>query len=161
MNTTVKASLILVAAVALLNIVVFALGLHENFTLGQATFLTGAIALNVGVVYWALGRGASTKGYLAQLLTALGIGLIAGFLIVVVSWGMTSFVFPNAIEEMKAAAINHMQAQNTPEDEYQKQLAMLENTTPMSQALPGGLGTLFTSLLSGAVIAVFRRRKAA
>ncbi len=160
MNTTLKASLILVASVALLNVVVFVSGLHESFTTGQVTFLVGAIALNVGVVYWALDRDASTKGYIAQLLTALGIGLIAGFLIVVVSWGMMSFVFPNAIEEMKQGAITHLQQQNTPEDEYQRQVAILESTTPMSQALPGGMGTVFTSLLSGAVIAVFRRRKA-
>ncbi len=72
---------------------------------------------------------------------------------------MMSFVYPNAIEEMKQGAITHMQEQKTPEDEYQKQIAMLEKTTPMSQALPGGPGTLFTSLLSGAVIAIFRRRK--
>ena len=159
MNTTVKASLILVAAVALFSIIVFALGLHKDFVTGQTTFLAGAIALNVGVVYWALNRDASIKSYGAQLLTALGIGLIAGFLIVVVSWGLTSFVFPNANEEMKQGAITYMEEKNTPEDEYQEQLAALDETTPLSQAIPGGFGTLATSLVSGAVIAAFRRRK--
>ena len=38
MKTTVKASLILVAAVALLNIIVFALELHKNFTISQIAF---------------------------------------------------------------------------------------------------------------------------
>ena len=161
MNITVKASLILAVAVALFSVVVLAIGLHKNFMVGQTTFLVGAIALNVGVVYWALDRQASIKGYGAQLLTALGIGLIAGFLIIVFSWALSSFVFPNSIEEMKEGAIAYMQEQGTPDDEYQKQLEALENTTPISQALPGGVGTLFTSVFSGAVIAAFRRKKTA
>ena len=56
-------------------------------------------------------------------------------------------------------AIAYMEANDTPEDEYQKQLEALENTTPLSQAIPGGVGALFTSLFSGAVIAAFKRRK--
>lgn len=161
MNTTIKASLVLVAAVALLSVAVFALGLHRNFVVGQYVFLVGAIALNVGVVYWALARDAAAKGYGAQLLSALGIGLIAGFLIVIVSWGLTAFVFPDSLDEMKAGAITYMQEQGMAEDEYRKQLETLEKTTPMSQAIPGGVGTLFTSLVSGAVIAAFKRRKTA
>ena len=159
MNTTVKASLILVALVVVFSIAVFAFGLHKNFVVGQTAFLVGAIALNVGVVYWALDRDAKIKGYGAQLLTALGIGVLAGFIIVVASWGLTSFVFPNSIEEMKQGAIEYMEESGTPQDEYDKQLEALEKTTPLSQAIPGGFGTLATSLVSGAVIAAFRRKK--
>jgi hypothetical protein len=122
-------------------------------------FLAGAIALNVGVVYWALDRDASIKGYGLQLMTALGIGLIAGFLITAVSWLLLELVFPSSIAEMRAAAIAWMEGRNLPQEEYRRQLTALENTTAWSQSLPGFFGTLATSLVSGAVIAIFKRRR--
>ncbi len=159
MNTIVKASLILTGLVTVLNLIVQATGLHKDFMLGQTLFLVGAIALNVGVVYWALARDASTNAYGLQLLTALGIGLLAGLLIVVVSWFLLGVAFPSSLDEMREGAIAYMQEAGTPEAEYQRQVEMLDKATPMSQSVPGGVGTLFTSLLSGAIIAAFKRKK--
>lgn len=50
-------------------------------------------------------------------------------------------------------------ANDTPQDEYRRQLQALESTTAMSQSIPGGIGTFFTSLVVGVIVAVFRRRK--
>ena len=106
----------------------------STVTAGQTVFLVGAIALNVGIVYWALHRGATTNGYGVQLLTALGIGLVAGFIITGVSWVLLELVFPNSIAEMRQGAIAWMDAQDMSEAEYQRQLTALDNTTAWSQS---------------------------
>ncbi len=159
MHATVKASLVLAGLVALLSIVVYVTGLHKNFMVGQAVFLAGAIAINVAVVVWALTKTAAENPYGRQVLSATVIGVVGGVAIVLVSWLLLAVVFPNVLEESRQAAIEFMEDSGTSEDEVQRQLEMLEKTTPMSQSIPGGIGTFATSLVTGAVFAIFRRKK--
>ncbi len=159
MHVTLKASLVLVGLVALLSMMLYVTGLHKNFMAGQAVFLIGAVAINVAVIIWALGKTAAENPYGRQLLNATVIGVVGGGLIVLVSWLLASVVFPNALEETRQGAIEYMEANNFPEDKFQSQLETLNKTTPMSQAIPGGLGTFATSLVTGAVFAIFRRKK--
>ena len=159
MHVTLKASLILVGLVALLSIVVYVTGLHKNFVVGQAVFLIGAILINVVVVFWALKQTAAENGYGRQLLSSAVIGVVGGVLIVLVSWLLLSVVFPDVLEEGRQGAIEFMKAAGTPEAEFNRQVEVLENTTPMSQSVPGGIGTFFTSLLTGAIVAIFKRKK--
>ena len=35
----------------------------------------------------------------------------------------------------------------------------LDNATPMSQSIPGGVGAFFTSLVTGAVFAIWKRQR--
>ena len=159
MRIEVKASLILVALVTVLSIVLEVSGLNKDFLVGQMVFLIGAIVLNVGIVYWALQTTAGESTYGRQLLRSAAIGVLGGALIVVTSWILLSFVFPEALDNLRQAAIEYMQAAGTPQEEYNRQMTLLDNTTPMSQAIPGGVGTFFTSVVAGAVIAIFKRRK--
>ena len=62
------------------------------------------------------------------------------------------------LRQMKKTAIEYLQANDTPQDEFERQMATLDATTPFSQALPGGLGTLTTSLIAGLGIGWFRSR---
>lgn len=159
MHVTVKASLILAALVAVFSILVYVTGLHENFMVGQLVFLAVAIAVNVAVVYWALHQTAAVNTYGGQVLNAAVIGVFGGVLVLLVSWLLLSFAFPNVLAETRQAAIEYMQAAGVPEAEYNRQLEMLERATPMSQSIPGGVGTFFTGLVAGAVFAIFKRKK--
>ena len=87
------------------------------------------------------------------------IGVVAGILITLVSWILLSFVFPDSLSELRQAAIDHMEANDFPEDEYQRQLQSLDAATPLSQSIPGGIGTLGTSLVTGLISALFLRKK--
>ncbi len=159
MSVAVRASLILVALVSLLSIAIQVTGLNANFLASQFVFLVGAIALNVAIVIWALTRTATTAGYGGQVANAATIGLLGGVLIIVTSWILLSFVFPDALDQMRSGAIDFMDSQNMAPEEYQKQMEVLGAATPMSQSLPGGFGTFFTSLVTGAVFGFFKRRK--
>ena len=159
MNIVVKASLILAGAVGLFSIVFYLAGLHESFLSGQLIFLVGAIGLNVGVILWALGTTAAENGYGMQLMNAAGIGLVGGFLVVLVSWLLLAVVFPGVLGEMREAAIAFMDASEMSPDQVEAQMKALDSATPMSQSIPGGVGTFFTSLVSGAIFAIFKRKK--
>ncbi len=159
MHITLKASLILAGLVALLSILIYVTGLHASFVAGQATFLLGAVAINAGVVIWALRQTAAENGYGRQLANAGVIGVAGGVLIVLVSWLLLSVVFPDVLDEARQGAVEYLRASGAPADEIGRQQATLEAATPMSQSLPGGLGTLFTSLITGAIVAVFQRQR--
>jgi hypothetical protein len=159
MQTIVKPSLVLVALVTLVSAGIFLTGLHQNFMVGQMVFLALAIAINVAVVVWSLSKTAATHGYAQQLGNAAGIGLLAGILIVATSWLLMAVVFPNALAETRDAAIAYMDTAGMSEADVAKQMTALDATTALSQSLPGGMGTFVTSLVTGAVFAIFRRKK--
>ena len=159
MRVEIKASLILAGLVALLTILLEVSGLDDDFLTGQIVFLVGAIAINVAVVYWALTETAEESTYGQQLLRSAVIGVVGGLLIVAVSWLLLAVVFPDALEELRQAAIRYMEESGTPPDEFERQVELLDKATPVSQSIPGGLGTLVTSLVAGSVIGVFRRQR--
>ncbi len=159
MHVTLKASLILAGLVALLSILIYLTGLHTSFVAGQAIFLVGAIAINAGVVFWALRQTAAENGYGRQLLSSAVIGVAGGVLIVLISWVLLSFVFPDVLDEARQAAVQYLRSSGAPEADVERQRATLEAATPMSQSIPGGLGTLFTSLITGAIVGVFQRKR--
>lgn len=51
------------------------------------------------------------------------------------------------------------QQSGLPEDKVQAQIAAMDQITATSQARNGATGTLVTSLIAGAIIAIFKRRK--
>lgn len=159
MNLIVKASLILAGLVTVLSVIVQVSGLNSNFMLSQMVFLVCAIAINVGVVVWALGKSAATNGYGGQVAHAAGIGVVAALAVTLISWFLLSVVFPDALAEMRAGAIAYIDSAGLPAADYDRQMAALDNATPMSQSIPGGAGTFFTSLITGAVFGIFKRRK--
>lgn len=154
-----RSSAVLVVAVSVLTVAIHLTGLHRRFPLGQTLFIAGAISINLFVVYGALAARATEFRYRQQIFLALGIGVVAGALIVLSSWLLLTFVFPDAVEQMRQAALETLRAADMPAAEFERQKEVLDAATPLSQAIPGGLGTLTTSLIAGLGIGWFRSRR--
>lgn len=158
MNSAVKAGVILAVAVSLVSVVYFMAGLHENPMLGIALVLV-FIAVNIAVVVWALKQTARQNTYVQQLLNGAVIGLVGGVLILASSFVLQSYVFPDAMQETRDATVSFLEGMNMPEAQLQAQIAKLDEATPMTGAIQGGVGTLITSVLIAAIAGIFLRRK--
>ena len=159
MHAVVKAGVGLAVVVTVFSIIFTLAGLHRSPIVGGLLFLAVAVALNVGAVFWGLKQTASVNGYGKQLLNALLVGLVAGVLILTTSWLMLTLVFPNYLEEAKAASIEMLQSSGLPAESLDKQVQRVESMTVSAQAFQAMVGTLVTSVVAGAIIAIFRRRK--
>ncbi len=122
-------------------------------------FLVVAITLNAGCVFWGLKQTAEGNGYLKQLLNGLLIGVVAGVLIFGLSMLNLTVLFPDHLEESKTASIEMFESMNMPEVMLEKQVEAVEAQTATRQAVSGTIGTLVTSLILGAIIAIFKRKK--
>jgi hypothetical protein len=160
MNPVIKASVALAVLVEVVSVIFAAIGLHQSSPMifGIA-FLVLAIGLNIGCVIWALSGTAAESGYGRQLLNAAIFGLVAGGLIILFSMLNTMVLFPNYLEESGTASIEFMESMNMPEEALQAQIESIESRTPVGEAIKGGIGTIVTSLVVGAIVAIFKRKK--
>jgi len=85
--------------------------------------------------------------------------MIAGVLIFVVSWLNLSVLFPNYLDEMREGYVAMMEGAGMPEAQFNAQIAKLDEMTPVNQSVPGTIGTAITSLVIGAIAAIFLRKK--
>ena len=161
MNAVIKASLALVVSVAVLSLLLAFSGLHESSPmLAQLAFLLPAILLNAGCVFWGLKMTAAENTYGKQLLNGALIGIIAGVLIFAFSYLMLTVLMPDHLEQTKQATVSWLESQpQIPQTTLDAQIAKIETTTPASQALSGLIGTFFTSVIVGAIIAIFIRKE--
>jgi hypothetical protein len=159
MAAVLKASVALTVLIALLTIVLAVTGLHKNPIVGGLGGIAVAILFNIGCVLWCLKQTASENGYGKQFLNGLFIGVIAGALIFIVSWVMLTVVFPHYLAEVQQANIELLRSAGMPDEQLQARVASIEAATPVSQSLAGLVGTLVTSVIAGAIIAIFRRKK--
>jgi len=63
------------------------------------------------------------------------------------------------LEEMRAGYEEWIRAMGLPEEQLQQQLAAMEETTPARQSAAGFVGTFFTSLVAGAIVGIFVRKR--
>lgn len=159
MNAVIKASVVLAVAVTVVSYLVYFTGLHTNPVVGGLGSIVIFILLNIAAVIWALRQTAAENGYGKQLLNGLLVGVIGGVLIFVLSWATLSFILPGYLEDVKAANISWMESMNMPEEALEQQIAKIESTSPASQAGGGFIGTVVTSLVVGAITAIFVRKK--
>jgi hypothetical protein len=161
LNAVLKASLGLTLVITVLTVAVVLSGLHEtHFQLSQLVFVVLAIAANVLAVFWALKQTAAQNGYGRQLGNAALIGLIAGAMLCVVSIVLMTVVFPDYLDEVKAVSLEAVEAGNLPAQWREAQTRAIEGLTPVSQAVQGAVWTFVTSVVSGAIVAIFQRRRA-
>jgi len=158
MGAVIKGSIGLAVAVEIVSVLFIVLGLHAN-PMMQLVSVGLFIVLNVGAVYWVLGQGAAENSYVGQLVNGLALGVIAGVLIFVFSWLTLAVIFPDALDETRAGTIEWMEAAGVPQAQLDAQIAKLEQATPVSQAVSGSIGTLITSVVAAAVVAIFKRKK--
>ncbi len=158
MNTVLKWSVILVALVTLMNLILVGTGLHANPLVGILGIVL-AIGFNIAVVIMLLRKTRADCGYGKQLLNSILLGLIAGVLIFATSFLVLSVLFPNSIPEMIDGTIAFLESAPIDDDTRQAQIAAARETTATAQATAGLIGTFFTSLLVGAILAIFLRKK--
>jgi len=97
-------------------------------------------------------------GYLRQLGGGALIGLIGGVLVFLGSMALMK-VLPDYLEDVKTAQIVSLEQFNPSEDVLEKQITKVEAITPVSSSMQGMVGTFFTSLIVGAIVAIFKRKK--
>ncbi len=66
---------------------------------------------------------------------------------------------PSYLDDMKTMQISSLEQWNLPEDAMEKRIAKIEAVTPVSSSMQGMIGTFFTSLIVGAIVAIFQRKK--
>ncbi|MEE8412694.1 MAG: DUF4199 family protein [Acidobacteriota bacterium] len=158
MKIAIKASLALMIAVMIVTVLMYVTGLYENLLIGGLGSILLFIAANVAVVFWALKQTAAENGYLRQLGGGALIGLIGGVLVFLGSMALM-MALPDYLEDVKTAQIVSLEQFNPPEDVLEKQITKIEATTPVSSSMQGMVGTFFTSLIVGAIVAIFKRKK--
>ena len=160
MNIPVKAGLILAVAVTLVSAALLATGTHEkSVMLYGLVSLVLYIGLNIAILIWALSKTAADSSYGKQLLNCLIIGVVGGVTIMLGSWLLLAVVFPDTMAQSRDAFLVMLEGANLTEAQMDAQIAKLDAATPMSQSLQGLYGTLGTSLIVGAIIAIFKRKK--
>ena len=160
MQAAVKWGVILALAVTGINTVWVLAGLHTS-PLSAFGYLGVVIVLDIVAVVLALKASASENSYLNQLLGGLVVGMVGGVGIFLTSFLMLSFVFPDMIPEQIAGFTAYYES--LPLDDAQKQALIepLKDVTPLNSSFQGAIGTLATSLIVGAIAAIFLRRKSA
>ena len=159
MNASVKAGVILAVLVTVVSAIVMATGLHQHFMLFGLITILVYILLNIVLVYMTLNKSAADNSYGAQLMSSAVLGLVGGVLIFIGSWVLLSMVFPDALAEIRDSAIAFMENSSMSEDMIEEQMVKLDSATPVSQSLPGLIGTFTTSVVVGAIVAIFKRKK--
>jgi hypothetical protein len=159
MGSAVKWGIILALTVSVINPIWVLAGMHTNMGT-QTGYLALVILLNIVAVILALRETAGSNGYGAQLASGLVLGVVSGIIIFLTSFAMATYVFPEMVPEQIAAFKAAYQAQDIAEDTKQILISSLDAITPVSQAFQGAMGTLFTSLIVGAITGAFLRKKA-
>lgn len=159
MNAVVKGGVVLAVLVSLVSILLIATGLHENPLVGGLGSIAAYVVIDVAVVWWTLRQRAVVDAYGRQVLNGLLVGLLGAVLIFVLSMVITTVLFPQAMDEMKASQLEWMESMEMPEEALDAQIAKIEAATPMAAALQGAVFTVITSVIAAAIIGIFVRRK--
>lgn len=158
MGAAIKAGLGLTAIIWVMQIGWILCGLHERIFLGLL-FVVIAIVLNVLALVWALRQTRQQNGYGKQFLCAVVMGVVAAVAICGVSMVSYTVLFPEAIDEQKAAVIDWLEGSSMPEQVRAAQIKKTESTTALASAMQGLYGTVGTSVIVGAIVAAFVRKK--
>lgn len=160
MNAVLKAGVALAVLVEIVSVALIASGIaNSNPIVGSIAFILVAIVLTVGCIFWGLKQTAADNGYGKQLLNGLLIGVVAGVLVFAFSMINLTVLFPDYIDQSSLATIEFLEARDLPEEMLQAQVAKLEGRTSVSESRGGLIGTIITSLIVGAIVAVFKRKK--
>ena len=142
----------------IVSVLMYVTGLYENLLIGGLGSILLFITANIAVVFWALKQTAAENSYLRQLGGGALIGLIGGVLVFLGSMALM-MVLPDYLEDVKTAQIVSLKQFNPSEDVLEKQITKIEAITPVSSSMQGMVGTFFTSLIVGAIVAIFKRKK--
>lgn len=159
MSAVIKGSVALAVLVWIASVIFAVTGMHRASPLLGIFLLVVLIVLNVLCIYWTLNQTAADNGYGKQLLNVIVFGVIASVLIFGASVLNLKVLFPDYLEENTTAMIEFLEGMDMPEDTLQAQIASVEGRTAVGESVKGIFGTFFTSLIVGAIVAIFKRKK--
>jgi len=159
MQEAAKWGAILAVTIVVLNTIFILTGLHANPIVGGPVFIILAIGANVAAVFMALRATAASSTFGLQLLNGAVLGVVGGILVLLLVWPLLAVVFPNSLDEMRAGYIEMMEATGVDQALQDKAIEQMNRATPLSQATPGAIGTLLTSIVAGGAIGIFKRQK--
>lgn len=158
MSTAIKAGIILGILVEIWTAIVIAAGWHKDPALIVVFFLV--IPLQITVIVMALKRTAAEATYGKQVLNGIVISAIAGGIVFVGSYLLTTVVFPNYFDEIRVAGTEILaKAGKSPEEiavEMKKNESMYD---PIQNSIAGLIGTDVTGLLVSMIAGIFLRKK--
>ncbi len=154
MKSNWKAGLAIGVLCAVWEIIMAATGWITSPDLMNLFYLV--ILIQVGVMVWGLKLRAAERSYGRQVLDGTCMSVIAGAFLFAFSLLLTTVLFPDLIDRMKAVQMQSLKNAGRSEVEISQRLAL---QTPLIQALMGFAGTVLTGVLASLVIAVFARRK--
>lgn len=158
MKPSIKYGLYLGFFVAGLGFLFPTVGLHTVPQMATVFILFAATA-NVILVFFALNATADTAAWEKQVLNALVMGTIGAVLIFAGSWLMATLVYPDYYAEYAEGFRQSLAATGPLTDEMKLQVEALAQTSPVTSALSGAIGTIATSVVAGAIIGIFRRKR--
>lgn len=134
-------------------------GLHTDPATTSLVFVGLAMVINVVVVVVGLGATAGDATWGRQVANAAVIGVVGAVLIFASSWVMTVVVFPDYYSEMFAGYRDGFASSGMSPEQIAIEMGPIESSTPVSSALAGSTGAVFTSLLVGALAGIRLRQK--
>ena len=158
MRPPVKAGLGLALTVTLWNLAIILAGLHANM-LASFAFIVVSIVLNGGALLWSLTQTADSQTFGLQIRDSAILGVVAAVLIFATSWLTLDVFFPDACDETLEVVVRYIEGLALSDEDKAREFARIESRTAAKQALMGMWGTLLTSVVLGAVISIFKRKK--
>ncbi|HEU4724769.1 MAG TPA: DUF4199 domain-containing protein [Candidatus Eisenbacteria bacterium] len=158
MGGMIKAGVILGVLVEIWTAVVIGAGWHKDPAMLMMFFLV--IPLQITVIVMALKGTAAESPYMRQLVNGLVLSGVAGAVVFVGSYLLTTVVFPHYFDEIRVAGAELLaKAGKNPAEvaaEMKKNESMYD---PIQNSLTGFIGTEITGLVVSAVAAIFLRKK--
>jgi hypothetical protein len=114
------------------------------------------ILIEIAVLIWGLKQSSTEQSYGQQVLAGTAMSVLAGVFLFAFSLLLTTVLFPNLIQEMRAVQARILREAGRSEAEISAALSL---QTPLIQALQGLIGTAVTGLLASLIIAIFVRKK--
>ena len=158
MSTAIKAGLLLWILVELWTFIVIAAGWHKDPAMMMLFFVV--IPIQITVIVMALKQTAADSSYGKQLMNGLVLSSVAGAVVFVGSYVLTTSVFPHYFDEIRVAGSEMLaKAGKSPEEiaaEMKKTESMYE---PIQNSMAGFIGTEVTGLIVSVITAIFIRKK--
>lgn len=158
MGTAIRAGIILGILVEIWTAVVIAAGWHKDPALMMVFFLV--IPMQKTVIVMALKRTAAEASYAKQVVNGVVISAIAGGIIFIGSYILTTAVFPAYFDELRVAGTEILTKAGKTTEEIA--VVMKQNESmydPLQNSMAGLIGTDVTGLLVSMIAAIFLRKK--
>jgi len=158
MSTAIKAGLLVGILVELWTFIVIAAGWHKDPVMMMLFFVV--IPIETTVIIMALKRTAADAPYGKQLLNGIVLSSVAGCIVFVGSYVLTTTVFPHYFDELRVAHADLLAKAGKSVEEIATEVKRTESMyDPIQNSMNGFIGTEVTGIIVSAIAAIFLRKK--